>query len=376
MRMVTVLALVFFFSPIALKAQTPPEWQRVYTFDDSFIEMNAFWMLNDSDGVFRVTFRWSFARPQAVRGNPTLTYKSRLDVFQFNCAERRSRLYEAHIVNAKGESVTLVWRDAAGDWRPVSPGSMTERLFAPACKLIESKLRLPAASPDEALETEKALRFALAFARRLEWTKDFAPLIGEFFAPEYLSGHLRDRDTNWLAPLDRDTAAKATRAELQKFHTAVLNAAYLAGTYVVSKPASASGKAVPEAELIPPDVIRLIESHPYTAARRGTKGGYDFLAGSIDGVEQLRSYTDLLERVGGLLRKHAAEAGGGKHKERWASFGDTFGVDPPQTRVCATECLGLPAGTKLFRVNVPVFQLQLAEINGALKIVSIGPYSE
>ena len=128
--------------------------------------------------------------------------------------------------------------------------------------------------------------------------------------------------------------------------------------------------------MIPPDVIRLIESHPYTAARRGTKGGYDFLAGSIDGVEQLRSYTDLLERVGGLWRKHVAEAGGGKHKGRWASFGDTFGVDPPQTRVCATECLGMPAGTKMFRVNVPVFQLQLAEINGALKIVSIGPYTD
>ena len=184
MRMVTVLALVFFFSPIALKAQTPPEWQRVYTFDDSFIEMNAFWVLNDSDGVFRVTFRWSFARPQAVSGNPTLTYKSRLEVFQFNCAERRSRLYEANVVNAKGESVTLVGRDAAGDWKPVSSGSMTERLFAPACKLIESKLRPPAASPDEDPETEKAVRFALAFARRLERTKDFSPLIGEFFAPE------------------------------------------------------------------------------------------------------------------------------------------------------------------------------------------------
>ena len=373
MRVATVLAMAFLLSPIALKAQTPPEWQRVYTFDDSFIEMNTFWMLNDNDGVFRVRFRWSFARPQTVRGHPALTYKSRLEVFQFNCSERRSRLYETSVVNAKGESVTLVGRDVAGDWRPVLSGSMTEKLFVPACRLIESKLRPPDVPSDEARETEKALRFALTFARRLERTKDFAPLIGEFFAPDYLSGYLRDRDTNWLSPLDRGTAAKASRAELWRFHTAVLNAAYLAGTYVVSKSASASGESVPEAELVPPDVIRLIESHPYTAAGRGATGGYDFLAGSIDSVERLRSYTDLLERVSGLLRKHIAETRDGKHKARWASFGETFEVDPPQTRVCAIECLGLPAGTKLFQVNVPVFQLQLAEINGALKIVSIGP---
>lgn len=376
MRMVIVLALAFLFSPTALKAQTPPEWQRVYTFEDSFIEMNTFRVLNDSDGVFRVTFRWSFARPQAVRGNSTLTYKSRLEVFQFNCSEEHSRLYEVNVINAKGEAITLLGKNAAGDWMPVSSGSMTDKLFTPACRLIESKLRPPDASPVEAPETEKVLSFALKFARRLERTKDFAPLIGEFFAPDYLSGYLRDRETNRLTPLDRGTAAKATRAELQKFHTAVLNAAYLADTYSVSKYASASGGPVPEAELIPPDVIRLIESHPYTIASGGTKGGYDFLAGSIDGVERLRSYTDLLERVGALFRKHAAEDGAGKYRERWASFGETFGVDPPETRVCATECLGLPAGTKLFQVNVPVFQLQLAEINGALKIVSIGPYSE
>lgn len=42
----------------------------------------------------------------------------------------------------------------------------------------------------------------------------------------------------------------------------------------------------------------------------------------------------------------------------------------PRVRICARTCLGLPRGTKLFQVNVPVFTLQLAEIEGRLKVVS------
>ena len=53
---------------------------------------------------------------------------------------------------------------------------------------------------------------------------------------------------------------------------------------------------------------------------------------------------------------------------------ETLEVGRPRTRVCAAECLGLPAGAKLFQVDVTVFQLHLAEINGELKVVSIGPH--
>ncbi|HET6862553.1 MAG TPA: hypothetical protein VFH91_05880, partial [Pyrinomonadaceae bacterium] len=37
---------------------------------------------------------------------------------------------------------------------------------------------------------------------------------------------------------------------------------------------------------------------------------------------------------------------------------------------CSKSCLGLPAGTKLYEVDVPAFHLQLAEIEGEMKIVS------
>src|SRR5919198_2844117 len=79
MRVVTALALAFLLSPTPCAAQTLPEWYRVYTFDDSFIDMNTVWVFHDDDGVFRVTFRWSFTRPQDAGGDPRLKYKSRLE---------------------------------------------------------------------------------------------------------------------------------------------------------------------------------------------------------------------------------------------------------------------------------------------------------
>jgi hypothetical protein len=42
----------------------------------------------------------------------------------------------------------------------------------------------------------------------------------------------------------------------------------------------------------------------------------------------------------------------------------------PTLNVCTENCLGLPAGTRVFDVNVPVFRLKVAEISGNLKVIS------
>ncbi len=51
-----------------------------------------------------------------------------------------------------------------------------------------------------------------------------------------------------------------------------------------------------------------------------------------------------------------------------------FDLYQPKVRVCDTQCFGLPKGTKLFQVNVPVFRLQLAEMGGQLRIISAVDY--
>jgi hypothetical protein len=249
---------------------------------------------------------------------------------------------------------------------------MMEKLFAPACQLIKQKTRTPLVSSD-AIELEKVARYALSFSQHLEQAKNFKPIIGKFFAANYLNGYLHDKDTNWFLNLNRDTAAKVRRGELQRFYVALLNTGYLSSLYLISQLPLDSEDSVSEEKLIPPDIFQLIRNHPYTAAYKGKEGNYDYLAENIDSVERLRSYTDLLERICALMRKHVVRVAAEHSKEYQAMLKDwdwTFDLYRPKVRICARNCFGLPNGTRLFEVNVPVLRLQLAEIKGHLRIVS------
>jgi hypothetical protein len=361
------LPFVILLSSTSLPAQQLPEWYRVYTFDESIIEMNTSLVTFISKDVYRVRFRWTFDHPEALNGEPQVKYKSRLEVMEFNCSEQRYRPYHLTFFDAAGNIVRLEEMHPPREWRTVTFGSVMEKLFAPACELIKQKTRPPGASSD-AIELEKAARFALSFSQRLEQAKDFKPIIKQFFAADYLNGYLEDDDTNWFLNLSQDTAAKVSRTELQRFYIALLNTGYLSCLYVISQFPSDSDELIFDEKLIPRDIVQLIRNHPYTAAYKSKEGNYDYLAENIDSVEQLRSYTDLLERIGALMRKHVISVRAERSREYQAM--KDWDLYQPELRICATECLGLPKGTRLFEVNIPLFHLQLAEIKGNLKIVS------
>ena len=88
----------------------------------------------------------------------------------------------------------------------------------------------------------------------------------------------------------------------------------------------------------------------------------------IVSVEQLRGYTDLLEGITILMRRHVSETGGENSRAYRKIFGDSGSYSE---RICATDCLALPKGTTIFEVHIPMFQLQLAEIKGKLKVISV-----
>jgi len=374
------LSFVLLLSSTSLWAQQLPEWYRVYTFDESIIEMNTSQVTFGGKDIARVRFRWTFDQPEPLSGEPQLKYKSRLEVMEFNCSEKRYRLYELTFFDAAGKVIHSEEMNPPAEWRTVTSGSMMEKLFAPACELIKQKTRTPVLTPvvsGDAIELEKAAKYALSFSQSLERAKDFKPIIEKFFAADYLNGYLHDMDTNWFLNLNRDTAAKVGPAELQRFYIALMNTGYLSCLYFISQYPSDSDKSIPEEKLIPTDVVRLIKNHPYTATYKRKTGNYDYLAENIDSVERLRSYTDLLERTGALMRKHVISVGAEHSKEYRSMLEDwdwTFDLYQPKVRICAGECLGLPNGTRLFEVNVPMFHLQLAEIKGELRIVSAMDY--
>lgn len=362
---VTLLTVAFLLSSTSLFAQKS-EWERVYTFDDSIIEMNTSNVIIGRNTA-RVRFRWTFDQPELVSSQSQLKYKSRLEVFEFDCSDKRYRPYETILLDVAGRAVGHEEMNPPAEWRATS-GIMMVKLMASGCELMERKTH-PAVVSGDKTELEKAATYAVSISQRLERTRDFKPIIEKFFASDYLNGYLHDQNTNWFWILSRETAARATRAELQRFYVALLNAGYLNTLYFTSQYPYAADGAIPEEKLIPTDILKLIEGHPYTAKYRGKQDNYNYLAENIDSVERLQSYTDLLEKISALMRTHVV-ASDAEHSKDYQAMLEDWDLYRPVARTCDKECLGLPKGTRLFEVNVPVFHLQLAEIKGRLKVIS------
>ena len=357
MRVALVL-IVLTLTSFVVNGQALPEWYRVYTFDESTIDMNTLLVTSISKDVNRVRFRWTFDEPQLLDNAPGVTYQSQLEVFEFNCKQKTYRPYHVTFFDSAGNIVRI--DDSPGKWQPAL-GGMIEKLFVPGCDLIKKKIG-PAPSPDEELQAKKVALFAHDFAQYLEEAKDFKPLIERFFVSNYLTGYLQDQQTNWFMNLDRSTASKVSRQELQRFYVAQMNAGYLTSLYLISQLGSEPEDAASMQKLLPPDVQQLVKNHPYTA--------HYSLGDTINSVEQLRSYTDLLEKISSLMRAHITTVNAEQSKQ-WRRMQRHWELFEPTVKICTkNNYFGLREGTKIFEVNVPVFRLEVAEISGNLKVIS------
>lgn len=363
---IALCVVVLSLYPLTLTAQSPPEWQRVYTFDESTIEMNTALVTLISKDVTRVRFRWTFNEPRLLDRLPKEQYQSQLEVMEFNCSLKQYRPYHFTFYDSAGNIVRI--DDSPGKWRTIESGSMMEKLFVPGCDLIRTKTEVKP-KPDEKAQLEKVALFAHDFAQSLEKTKDFKSVVDRFFVANYLDGYLRDQQTNWFLNLDRDTAAALSRPELQRFYVALMNAGYLSSLYLISQVKSNSEEPASPEKLLPPDVLQLIRNHRYTSQNKTRKVNYELFGENINTVERLRSYTDLMEKLGWLMRNHVRRVRATESKE-WHEMLEQWDLYQPRVRTCTDNCFGLPNGTKLFEVNVPVFRLQVAEVNGSLKVVT------
>jgi hypothetical protein len=368
-------ALLIFLIPHSLFAQPASMWQRVYTLDDSIIEMNTQLVSYGGKDIGRVRFRWTFRQPETLNGDRGQKYKTQLEVIEFICADQRYRPYEVTYFDVAGIALRKDEMNPPPQWRhPTRVNPVMSTLFAAACQLINRKSS-PPAEPAKVSDREKVAKFARAFSENLQRLMDFKPVLSRFFAPTYLDGYVRDNNTNWFLNLDRAAVENASHAELKRFYVAALNANYLTCLYLMSR----SGMAHPasEAEIIPSDVLAFVAHHPYTAKYQRGQSNYDYIAEPIDTVERMRSYTSLLEGISGLMRKYVisvdAEHSSQYRKivEEWDWERDLY---QPKERICADYCFDLPPGTKIYEVNVPLLHLQIAEINNEWKILSAADY--
>lgn len=146
------LFLVFFLTQATVKSQTTrtqplPEWFRVYTYDDSIIELNTNYVMFSNQKTERVRFRWSFQSLQTLDEKTEVKYQTILEEVQLDCRNKDFRLYSAQWLNKKGDVVANKTYEADKDLEDVRFGSMMDKFFEPACKLIELRKREPPVEP-------------------------------------------------------------------------------------------------------------------------------------------------------------------------------------------------------------------------------------
>lgn len=341
----------------------------MYTFDDSIIEMDAANIIIGGD-IVRARFRWTFDSPQKLSSDSRERYKQRLETFEFICKDKRYRTFAYEQRDETGRQLGQVVDNEPGPWHEVSLSTMIERLFTPACETFKQETQ-PASTKIETDEQLQVGRFVLAFWEELEKSKDFKPLVRKFFAADYLSRYLTEQTTNWFLNVHRDTIAKASRDDLQRFYVALMNTSYLSSVYFLSQHHHMAKLSLPESSLIPAEVLEIVDAHPYSTRYKNGRQGYDYLNERIDSVEKLQSYTDLLERISLSLRNRVnnlkARDLNEYHKVLCESEANTY---CPLVQLCGTECLRTPVGTKVFEVTVSAFRLQIAKVKGSLKVIS------
>lgn len=115
--------------------QTRDKWQRVYTGEESIIEVNASSLKLEPDHVLRVQFRTILSHPETHPGISSAKYKTRLETIDFKPNERRYRPFEMTLLDTGGKELQSYSANELGDWRAVRAGGVTERLLNGALAL-------------------------------------------------------------------------------------------------------------------------------------------------------------------------------------------------------------------------------------------------
>jgi hypothetical protein len=114
----------------SILAQTEKErWRRVYTGDDSIIEVNAFSLTFEEGRILRVIFKTTLSKPESLPGKSETTYRRRLETTEFKLDGLSYRFPETTLLDSAGRIVLTHQASPDGNWRAVKDGGMMKRLF-------------------------------------------------------------------------------------------------------------------------------------------------------------------------------------------------------------------------------------------------------
>jgi hypothetical protein len=127
------------FSTLAL-GQSSHKWQQVYSDEDVKIYLDKSNVVLKTDDIAEVTFRWIWAKPRELKMTPGVSYKSRIEVTEIDCARRmyhttiNTKLFDDHGAEIKFDRVV-----PSPKWDKVDPESISGQIFDPACELVNKK---------------------------------------------------------------------------------------------------------------------------------------------------------------------------------------------------------------------------------------------
>ena len=87
--------------------------------------------------IERVRFRWSFQTPQTLNAKSRIKYQSILQEIRFNCQNKTFRIYAVKWFDDEAKPVAEENEKESEKLQEIKFGSMMEKLFPQACKLIE-----------------------------------------------------------------------------------------------------------------------------------------------------------------------------------------------------------------------------------------------
>lgn len=115
--------------PILIRAQTKDKWERVYTGEESVIEINASNLKFEPDYILRAQFRTILSHPETLPGTSGAKYKTRLEVLDFKMNQRQYRMFETTLLDTKGNELQSYSTSDLRKWRVIKEGGVTEKLF-------------------------------------------------------------------------------------------------------------------------------------------------------------------------------------------------------------------------------------------------------
>jgi hypothetical protein len=135
------LALAFLLMTIALPllfvaAQEKDKWKRVYTYDDSVVELNKTKLEQVDERAARADFRTVYSDQQPLRGKPGVKYKTRFETIEFRCTSGQYRVVEVKLLDSKGKAVDSYKMTEDEDWIATKSGGMMEKLLGAACGIL------------------------------------------------------------------------------------------------------------------------------------------------------------------------------------------------------------------------------------------------